>query len=185
MPVDHDHETSSAPGDLDLVRRFVNTNDFDTGAEDLTGPAEFGAWLEEVGLAKDPDVSARDLTRAIEARETLRSLLLSNNGAPVKEGAFDRLNAALAGAASEVRFEEGSATVVPHGGTVEAALARLAMIVRDAMVSGEWARLKACPDDECQWAFYDRSRNRSRTWCDMQDCGNRAKVRAFRARKSR
>ena len=184
MPAGHDNETSGAPGDLELVRRFVNTNDFETGAEDLSGPAELASWLEENGLAEDPDVSARDVPRAIEAREALRSLLLENNGAPAEEGAWERLDAAFEGVAAEVRFSGGAATLVPRGRAMDAALARLAMIVRDAMASGEWARLKACPDDECQWAFYDRSRNRSRTWCDMQDCGNRAKVRAFRARKS-
>ena len=184
MADDHDHETSGAPGDLELVRRFINTTDLETGAEDLSGPGELAEWLQQAGLAEHPDVSASDVTRAIEAREALRALLLANNGAPTAD-ASDRLNAAFAGAASEVRFEDGMATLVPRGDDVDAALAKLAMIVRDAMVSGEWVRLKACPDDACQWAFYDRSRNRSRTWCDMQDCGNRAKVRAFRARKSR
>ena len=35
-------------------------------------------------------------------------------------------------------------------------------------------RLKICPN--CRWLFIDRSRNRSRTWCDMAVCGNRAKA---------
>ena len=35
-------------------------------------------------------------------------------------------------------------------------------------------RLKICPN--CQWLFLDRSRNRSRAWCDMAVCGNRAKA---------
>jgi predicted RNA-binding Zn ribbon-like protein len=42
--------------------------------------------------------------------------------------------------------------------------------------------LKACPADDCQYAFYDRSRNHSAVWCDMKVCGNRAKVRQFRTR---
>ncbi|MFB2551150.1 CGNR zinc finger domain-containing protein [Ensifer soli] len=37
------------------------------------------------------------------------------------------------------------------------------------------ARLKICP--HCEWLFLDRSRNRSRTWCDMAVCGNRTKAR--------
>ena len=48
---------------------------------------------------------------------------------------------------------------------------------------GEWTRLKICPADDCQWAFYDRSRNRSATWCDMKVCGNRHKVREYRERR--
>jgi predicted RNA-binding Zn ribbon-like protein len=44
-------------------------------------------------------------------------------------------------------------------------------------------RLKVCPADDCQSAFYDTSRNRSAVWCDMAVCGNRQKVRTFRARR--
>ncbi len=185
MPVGHDHETSSAPGDLEIVRRLVNSYDAETGQEDLSGPAELSAWLDEIGLAQAAEATAADVTRFVEAREALRSLLRANNGAPLPDGASERLNVALAGATAEVRFAGGSATLEPSGTKPEAALARIALIVRDAMVSGEWARLKVCPADDCEWAFYDRSRNRSRTWCDMQDCGNRAKVRAYRTRKSR
>ena len=59
---------------------------------------------------------------------------------------------------------------------------RLLAIVVEAQAAGTWARLKACPAEDCHWAFYDASRNRSRTWCSMQGCGNRAKARAYRAR---
>ena len=45
-----------------------------------------------------------------------------------------------------------------------------------------WPRLKACPAEDCHWAFYDHSRNRSGTWCEMGECGNRAKARRFRER---
>jgi predicted RNA-binding Zn ribbon-like protein len=50
------------------------------------------------------------------------------------------------------------------------------------MRDGTWDRMKACRADDCEWAFYDSSRNRSGTWCSMEVCGNRAKARAFRAR---
>jgi predicted RNA-binding Zn ribbon-like protein len=50
------------------------------------------------------------------------------------------------------------------------------------MADGSWERLKICPADDCHWAFYDASKNRSRTWCNMQVCGNRKKTRAYRAR---
>lgn len=43
------------------------------------------------------------------------------------------------------------------------------------------ARLKAC--DGCGRLFFDASHNRSRRWCDMQGCGNRAKAARHRARK--
>ena len=43
-------------------------------------------------------------------------------------------------------------------------------------------RLKQCPGEDCGWLFLDTSRNGSRQWCDMRDCGNIAKVRRFRER---
>ena len=61
-------------------------------------------------------------------------------------------------------------------------LVYLLLIVRDAQRDGTWALLKACANDECQWAFYDKSRNHGGTWCEMSSCGNKLKNRAFRAR---
>jgi predicted RNA-binding Zn ribbon-like protein len=43
----------------------------------------------------------------------------------------------------------------------------------------ELERVKQCEGDPCGWLFFDSSRNRSRRWCSMADCGNRAKVRRF------
>lgn len=51
------------------------------------------------------------------------------------------------------------------------------------LTAPEVSRLKVCAADDCGWLFIDDSRNASRRWCDMKECGNRAKVRRFRARK--
>ena len=182
--LEHDTETSSAPGDLETVRSFVNTLDVEEGTDELDNTAGLAEWLAEAGLYDGEEPSERDLSRAVDFREGLRSLLLANNGVEAGDDSAARLNAALDGASSEVRFEGSSAEIVPTCGSVDGALATLALIVHGAMQSGEWAKLKVCPADDCHWAFYDRSRNHSRTWCQMGDCGNRAKVRAFRARKS-
>lgn len=42
--------------------------------------------------------------------------------------------------------------------------------------------LRECASDTCEWLFLDRTRNHSRRWCDMADCGNRAKQQRLRAR---
>ncbi len=58
-------------------------------------------------------------------------------------------------------------------------------IVRSAarlLTGGELARVRLCDADDCGWLFVDASRNRSRRWCDMSECGNRAKARRFRQR---
>jgi len=49
--------------------------------------------------------------------------------------------------------------------------------------SPELARVRECAGDPCGWVFLDLSKNASRRWCDMADCGNRAKARRYRARK--
>ncbi|MDR4315441.1 Conserved protein containing a Zn-ribbon-like motif, possibly RNA-binding [Niallia circulans] len=50
----------------------------------------------------------------------------------------------------------------------------------DLLVSkNDLERVKKCEGDSCGWLFFDTSRNRSRRWCSMADCGNRAKARRF------
>ena len=80
--------------------------------------------------------------------------------------------------------DDGQAYARPAKEGVPALFARLLAAVADAQCAGTWDRLKACAADDCQWAFYDSSRNQSRTWCSMEVCGNRAKTRAYRTRRS-
>ena len=56
----------------------------------------------------------------------------------------------------------------------------LAWAALDLLRSDELDRLKQCPPDDCRWLFIDRTKNRSRRWCDMATCGNRAKKRSLR-----
>jgi predicted RNA-binding Zn ribbon-like protein len=53
----------------------------------------------------------------------------------------------------------------------------------DVLVSDEGSRVRRCAGESCHWFFLDSGRNRSRRWCDMRDCGNRAKARRLNARK--
>jgi predicted RNA-binding Zn ribbon-like protein len=54
----------------------------------------------------------------------------------------------------------------------------------ELLTSDDLARLRQCGGNKCGWLFLDTSRNHSRQWCDMKDCGNLAKVRRFRERQS-
>jgi predicted RNA-binding Zn ribbon-like protein len=60
------------------------------------------------------------------------------------------------------------------GPIVESAVALLTAGPRD--------RVRTCESDTCQWVFLDTSKNRSRRWCDMKQCGNREKARRFQER---
>jgi predicted RNA-binding Zn ribbon-like protein len=52
----------------------------------------------------------------------------------------------------------------------------------DLLTSRDLERVGQCPGEGCGWLFLDTSRSGRRRWCDMGDCGNRAKVRRFRER---
>ncbi len=47
----------------------------------------------------------------------------------------------------------------------------------DLLTSDELKLVRWCEARDCEWLFLDHSRNRSRRWCDMKSCGNRAKAR--------
>jgi predicted RNA-binding Zn ribbon-like protein len=176
-----------APEPLDIVQRFVNSADLETGEEDLTSPEALRTWLAERGLMRPHEhVTDGDLRRALDVREGLRALLLANNGEPLDAIAVERLNRAASRAGVRLRFDaEGSAELEPDAAGVDGAIARLLATVARAHADGTWSRLKACVHDACRWAFYDHSKNRSGKWCRMEVCGNVEKARAYRERKRR
>lgn len=61
------------------------------------------------------------------------------------------------------------------------AIARSAADLRRS--KDDLGRVRECGSETCEWLFIDRSRNHTRRWCDMNDCGNAAKVRRFRQRQ--
>jgi len=126
------------------------------------------AWLEEHRLL------ASEFDRAVGLREALRALLHVNNVGGEAPEAVARLNEA----ARDVRVELRGDSVVLDGAD---ALADVTAVALTAMLDGSWKRLKVCRN--CQWAFYDTSKNRSGSWCSMQLCGNRLKTRAYRTRR--
>jgi predicted RNA-binding Zn ribbon-like protein len=183
---DHDHP-KAAPAELDHVREFVNTLDLETHEEQLDNPDGLASWLEFHDLLPTGEtLTDADVRQAQSMREALRKLLLAHNGVPLDPAAVDAVNAAAKSAELVVRFDaHGHAALVPVRPGIDGALGRLLAIVFRAIQDGTWERLKACPAEDCEWAFYDWSKNRSGTWCDMAECGNRAKARAYRERRQR
>jgi predicted RNA-binding Zn ribbon-like protein len=175
----------TAPQPLELVQRFVNSIDLESGEDELAEPAALRAWLVDRDLIGAGErVSAADLARAVDVREGLRALMLQNNGLPLDEARVARLDDVAARAGVRVVFAPGEEPrLAPESGGVDGALARLLAIVAGAVEQGRWQRLKACPRETCEWAFYDHSKNRSGRWCRMEVCGNIEKARAFRERR--
>jgi predicted RNA-binding Zn ribbon-like protein len=174
----------TAPGPLELVERFVNTLELDEDADALGNPEALGAWLAVSGLAPAGVAwTQADLDRLVELRECLRELLLANTGGTPHPAAVASVVALGREAPLAVTVDaEGRTGLEPVGDGVDAVLGRLLAIVAEAQAAGTWSRMKACLAEDCHRAFYDSSRNRSRTWCSMSVCGNRAKARSYRAR---
>jgi predicted RNA-binding Zn ribbon-like protein len=175
------------PNGLDLVIDFVNTLDLETGADAFDTPAGLSGWLAERGLLREGAQAADEGERAaaVELREALRSLMLANNGGRERGQDWAALERAAERGRLGVHFDAGSVATKPGVEGHAGALARLLGPVASAVADGTWQRAKACRADDCGWAFYDRSRNRSGVWCEMSVCGNRTKVRAYRSRTGR
>jgi hypothetical protein len=160
----HDH-------DVELVVAFLNTLDVEQDTDVLDDPARWREWIAGQGLAPPliglPSGAQLDQVRSV--RDALRASVIDGHGP----------GGALPPAGGDVRVElHGGVPTLVAGdpvGAVLAASARLAVL-------GEWDRVKICPADDCRWAFFDHSRNRSRTWCSMRVCGNRTKARNWRER---
>jgi predicted RNA-binding Zn ribbon-like protein len=63
-----------------------------------------------------------------------------------------------------------------------------ALLAKEALslfCSPKALRIGVCEGGKCGWLFLDESRGKRRRWCDMNDCGNRAKARAFYKRHKR
>jgi predicted RNA-binding Zn ribbon-like protein len=69
---------------------------------------------------------------------------------------------------------------------LEAPLWRVASSAAELLTSPpDLARVRVCglhETHECGWVFMDTTRGRTRRWCSMKDCGNRAKARRHYAR---
>jgi predicted RNA-binding Zn ribbon-like protein len=176
-------DTSSpvVPADVAIVRDYVNTTDHETDTDELTTTAELTAYLFGAGLMdRRSRATEDDLALARQLRTGLRTALeLNHDGesAPVPE-----LEAALDRLPLELRWTGNRVSLTPTEPGVRGGLARIAIAMSDAVAAGIWWRLKVCSSDECEWAFYDKSKNRSARWCEY-GCGDKLKMRAYRARQ--
>ncbi|MFF3223388.1 CGNR zinc finger domain-containing protein [Nocardia suismassiliense] len=190
MPSEIEAAAGLAP--VDRIVEFVNTRRAD--GDGLGTPEQLTSWLHTHDLlppSAQADADGRE--RAVWLREGLRALLAENNAEPVTSPRPDgldpaaRTQLATLTAALPLRLDVTSAPprlVAQPREPVDHALATLLADVATAVAAGTWPRLKACREPSCRWAFYDHSRNHGRTWCSMNVCGNRVKVRASQRRRA-
>jgi len=181
-------------GELSLA--FANTADWhasDHPVESLTSYPEIVAWSQRMSILTEPEAqhlleeaarrpaeASAVLEQAIVLREAIYWLFSAvSRGLSPEVDDLAAFNSALSAALAQSRIIQTAGDFV-WDCTAEDALDRMLWpVVRDAadlMTSDILDRVGQCADARCGWLFIDMSRNRSRRWCSMKDCGNRAKA---------
>jgi hypothetical protein len=149
------------------------------GAVPPSGPAVEGAVPPGPAVLKGAmPVAAMDAMRAAvmgavsPAVGVLDALLVEH-----------RVTPALSGDPASPVLRWRAAGVAPGDG-LPAALAVILGGVVTAIADGTWPRFKTCAADDCRYAFYDHTRNRSTRWCDVAGCGVNTRMRAYRTRRT-
>jgi predicted RNA-binding Zn ribbon-like protein len=180
----------------------VHSYDYDEPRDELKSYADLISWSRQAGVLTDRE--ARRLLReaaehpvkasaALERGKQLRNAIfrifaaIARDAAPARDD-LAALNLTLAEAMSRSRvvktadgFSWGWAEEDVFG--LEQMLWPIARSAADLLTSDELDRTRECGGDICTWLFMDTSKNRSRRWCDMKGCGNRAKSRRHYERK--
>ena len=187
-----------------LCLDFVNTVDWhgsDHPKEWLTSFDELVKWAAHAGAIDQqtaeslmvegrarPAEAAAVLREAVALREAMFRLFAAvAAGREPPADDLEHLNRALARTLPRRRLKARAGGFdwvwADDDGTVlERPLWPILASAAELLTSGDVARVRRCADDECGWLFVDMSRNRSRRWCSMEDCGNRAKARRHHRR---
>lgn len=128
------------------------------------------------------------LKRALNLRESIYRLCKAaiEDWQPEAED-LEKLNRELKLARRHQKFSSAETVFVfewiDRRGALDSMLWQISESAAEMLLQGDLTRVRQCESDVCNWLFLDTSRNRTRQWCDMKDCGNLAKVRRFRAKR--
>lgn len=181
---------------LDFVNTIAWRGDPARREDRIGGYADLVRWAEAaqiVGPAlaqeltaqaeKAPRLAAAALRCAVALREELHDLAMSPGAAPVPAQLSNLL--ARLGAIAVLDVKGKRPSWMPAGEVADLRLPLIPVAVNAAslLVQDPRERVRSCADRQCGWVFLDETRNRSRLWCSMDDCGNRAKAREHYRRK--
>ena len=163
---------------------------FDSGAVSLDfahallqSAEALGAWLSERFDRVAGGASDRDLADAAELRAAIVRLAQAQvDGSAVEADDVDTVNLFAATPDIPPAIDGGNRQAGRSSVRTGQALSSIARDAVHLLSQGE-GRIRSCDADDCRFVFYDESRTNNRRWCSMQRCGNRAKVRAFRAKE--
>ena len=176
----------------ELLKTYFDLARFGEDAGILTRE-QLDSFFERVH--RMPEEAEEALRRAISLREAMYAIFSAvMNQQTVPPVAMDTLNAHLRDAAlhsrlvpREGRMDMGRMEMEWRfedlGSAFDAMLWPIARAAADLLASSDLALVRACSSPTCQWLFLDTSKNHHRRWCSMKQCGNRAKVRRFYAKK--
>jgi predicted RNA-binding Zn ribbon-like protein len=133
--------------------------------------------------------AAATLKRAVALRGAIyRVCAAVIYGALPRASDLDLLNQELNVANGRIRLGVREENFVWEWTDTKNALDRMLWRIADSaaemLTTDDLTRLRRCPGEDCGWLFLDISKNSRRQWCDMQICGNLAKVRRFRRRQT-
>jgi predicted RNA-binding Zn ribbon-like protein len=151
----------------------------------IESPQDFLGWARRAGAKLEEKPTPDVLARLHRLRTALTGIFhaLAQEIAPTSAD-LAVLNEELAEArAAERLVPEGTGFAVADSSPQVIDRFRHA-IARDAgaLLTGDLRRVKRCPSHDCLWLFHDDSKNLSRLWCAMDDCGTLEKVRRYRKR---
>ena len=166
----------------------------------LRAPAALLAWSRRIGLIDDAEATAvaaawgsaagmaeQALHATVEIREAVYTVLARRDESAEMAAALELLTLRWSAAAARSVLVPGGAVAELQVGTSPALMIpdRLVAAAVELLRTVELRQLRACPVEEggCGWLFLDRSRNGSRRWCAMEDCGTRAKIRKLGERR--
>ncbi len=171
--------------------------------ERLVGFGDLARWAQASGIvsaaeaaalqrraAAAPQEGGRVVRRARALREAIyRVCKAAIEGWTPQDADLELLNRELVRARAHERLAPQGPGMAwswhPGGAALDRPLWTVVRAAADLLTSNRGDQLKQCGGEDCGWLFLDTSRNRRRRWCDMADCGNRAKVRRFRRRRAR
>ncbi len=151
--------------------------------ERLHTPADLASWLDERFPDVDGTATDRDLIDSLALRAAIaRSATAISRGQRPAGDDVDVINLFAATPDIPPALAGGRRQAGRAHARVSQTLSVMAREVVELFSADRADRIRECAADDCQLVFYDESRSNNRRWCSMQRCGNRAKVRAHRAR---
>lgn len=187
-----------------LCLDFINTVGWREGDQPndwLQRYSDLVAWSQHAGILtasqaqyllekanQTPNAAEAVYERAIRLRDTLYNIFsaIASHSTPAPND-ITAFNKELWEALARLRIlQTGDAFVLGYQ-SEENALDRMLWVITrsavDLLTSDKISRIGKCAANGCAWMFLDLSRNRSRRWCAMNDCGNREKARRHYKRK--